>query len=45
MIVEKTCRDIDIYLKLQMDRIIFCLFLKSDKDIYEELLQKYFAID
>lgn len=28
-----------------MDRIIFCLFLKSDKDIYEELLQKYFAID
>lgn len=28
-----------------VDRIIFCLFLKSDKDIYEELLQKYFAID
>lgn len=28
-----------------MDRIIFCLFLKSDKDIYEELLQKYFAIN
>lgn len=32
-------------LNLQVDRIIFCLFLKSDKDIYEELLQKYFAID
>ncbi|XP_071582737.1 macro domain-containing protein CT2219 [Temnothorax nylanderi] len=26
-----------------VDRIIFCLFLESDKDIYEELLQKYFA--
>jgi len=30
---------------LQMDRVIFCLFLKTDKDIYEELLQKYFALD
>ncbi|XP_015432981.1 PREDICTED: macro domain-containing protein CT2219-like isoform X2 [Dufourea novaeangliae] len=29
----------------EVDRVIFCLFLKSDKDIYEELLQKYFAID
>lgn len=28
-----------------MDRVIFCLFLKSDKDIYEELLQKYFAVE
>ncbi|XP_012530905.2 macro domain-containing protein CT2219 [Monomorium pharaonis] len=28
-----------------MDRIIFCLFLETDKDIYEELLQKYFALD
>ncbi|GAB1864675.1 MACRO domain-containing protein 2 [Camponotus japonicus] len=28
-----------------MDRVIFCLFLKTDKDIYEELLQKYFALD
>ncbi|XP_043256660.1 macro domain-containing protein CT2219-like isoform X2 [Colletes gigas] len=28
-----------------VDRVIFCLFLKSDKDIYEELLQKYFATD
>ncbi|XP_014475894.1 PREDICTED: macro domain-containing protein RSc0334-like [Dinoponera quadriceps] len=28
-----------------MDRVIFCLFLKSDKDIYEELLQKYFALE
>ncbi|KAL6427349.1 hypothetical protein ACFW04_008723 [Cataglyphis niger] len=28
-----------------VDRIIFCLFLKTDKDIYEELLQKYFALD
>lgn len=27
-----------------VDRVIFCLFLKSDKDIYEELLQKYFNI-
>ncbi|KAG6797339.1 hypothetical protein HZU73_07409 [Apis mellifera caucasica] len=31
--------------KNAVDRIIFCLFLKTDKDIYEELLQKYFAID
>ncbi|XP_029156409.1 uncharacterized protein LOC114929155 isoform X2 [Nylanderia fulva] len=28
-----------------IDRVIFCLFLKSDKDIYEDLLQKYFALD
>ncbi|XP_053970442.1 macro domain-containing protein CT2219-like [Hylaeus anthracinus] len=28
-----------------VDRVIFCLFLKTDKDIYEELLQKYFATD
>ncbi|EFN83678.1 MACRO domain-containing protein 2 [Harpegnathos saltator] len=28
-----------------MDRVIFCLFLKTDKDIYEELLQKYFALE
>ncbi|XP_015599854.1 uncharacterized protein LOC107269924 isoform X2 [Cephus cinctus] len=28
-----------------IDRVIFCLFLKTDKDIYEELLQKYFGID
>ncbi|EFN62362.1 MACRO domain-containing protein 2 [Camponotus floridanus] len=28
-----------------MDRVIFCLFLKTDKDIYEELLQKYFTLD
>jgi len=28
-----------------IDRVIFCLFLKTDKDIYEELLQKYFALD
>lgn len=28
-----------------VDRVIFCLFLKTDKDIYEELLQKYFALD
>lgn len=28
-----------------VDRVIFCLFLKTDKDIYEELLQKYFAHD
>ncbi|XP_058788887.1 macro domain-containing protein CT2219-like isoform X2 [Phymastichus coffea] len=28
-----------------MDRVIFCLFLKTDKDIYEELLQKYFAFE
>ncbi|KAK9294327.1 hypothetical protein QLX08_011008 [Tetragonisca angustula] len=31
--------------KDSVDRVIFCLFLKTDKDIYEELLQKYFAID
>lgn len=29
----------------QVDRIIFCLFLETDKDIYEELLQKYFAVN
>lgn len=29
----------------QMDRIIFCLFLETDKDIYEELLQKYFPLN
>lgn len=28
-----------------IDKVIFCLFLKTDKDIYEELLQKYFALD
>lgn len=26
-----------------IDRIIFCVFLKEDKDIYLELLQKYFG--
>ncbi|KAH0540325.1 macro domain-containing protein CT2219-like isoform X1 [Cotesia glomerata] len=26
-----------------IERIIFCLFLESDKEIYEELLQKYFS--
>lgn len=31
--------------KGSVDRVIFCLFLKTDKDIYEELLQKYFAVD
>lgn len=31
--------------KDDVDRIIFCLFLKSDKDIYESLLQKYFALE
>ncbi|XP_032681938.1 ADP-ribose glycohydrolase MACROD2-like [Odontomachus brunneus] len=31
--------------KDNIDRVIFCLFLKSDKDIYEELLQKYFAVE
>ncbi|KAL6266820.1 hypothetical protein P5V15_003650 [Pogonomyrmex californicus] len=28
-----------------MDRVIFCLFLDTDKEIYEELLQKYFSLD
>lgn len=28
-----------------MDRVIFCLFLKSDKEIYKELLPKYFAVE
>ncbi|KAL0114376.1 hypothetical protein PUN28_011562 [Cardiocondyla obscurior] len=28
-----------------VDRIIFCLFLETDKDIYEDLLQKYFALN
>ncbi|KAH0947528.1 hypothetical protein HN011_007570 [Eciton burchellii] len=28
-----------------MDRVIFCLFLKTDKEIYEDLLQKYFGLD
>ncbi|XP_012285118.1 uncharacterized protein LOC105702265 isoform X2 [Orussus abietinus] len=31
--------------KDQFDRIIFCVFLPSDKDIYEELLQKYFGLE
>lgn len=31
--------------KDDVDRVIFCLFLNSDKTIYEELLQKYFALD
>ncbi|XP_063994197.1 ADP-ribose glycohydrolase MACROD2-like isoform X2 [Diachasmimorpha longicaudata] len=26
----------------KIDRVIFCLFLQTDKDIYEELLEKYF---
>jgi len=28
-----------------IDRVIFCVFLKTDKAIYEELLQKYFAFE
>ncbi|RLU19250.1 hypothetical protein DMN91_007807 [Ooceraea biroi] len=28
-----------------VDRVIFCLFLKTDKEIYEDLLQKYFGLD
>lgn len=28
-----------------VDRVIFCLFLASDKEIYEDLLQKYFGLD
>lgn len=34
-----------VFVIFQVDRVIFCLFLKTDKDIYEELLQKYFARD
>ncbi|KAF7401180.1 hypothetical protein HZH68_007000 [Vespula germanica] len=29
--------------KNSMDRVIFCLFLDSDKEIYEDLLPKYFG--
>jgi len=29
----------------KIDKVIFCVFLKSDKDIYEDLLQKYFGLD
>ncbi|XP_008549608.1 macro domain-containing protein CT2219 isoform X2 [Microplitis demolitor] len=28
-----------------IEKVIFCLFLDTDKEIYEELLQKYFATD
>ncbi|XP_012264810.1 macro domain-containing protein CT2219-like isoform X2 [Athalia rosae] len=28
-----------------IDRVIFCLFTSSDQEIYQELLQKFFAID
>lgn len=31
--------------KDDIDRVIFCLFLKTDKEIYEELMQKYFGLD
>ncbi|XP_034940149.1 macro domain-containing protein CT2219-like [Chelonus insularis] len=30
--------------KDQFERVIFCLFLQTDKDIYENLLQKYFPL-
>jgi hypothetical protein len=29
---------------LQIDRVIFCLFLKDDVKIYENLLQVYFPV-
>ena len=35
----------DTFFYFQIDRVIFCLFLKMDKDIYEELLQNYFAFE
>jgi O-acetyl-ADP-ribose deacetylase (regulator of RNase III) len=28
----------------QVDRVIFCLFLEKDVDIYEKLMQKYFPV-
>lgn len=28
-----------------IDRIVFCLFLDSDEQIYDQLLQKYFSLD
>jgi hypothetical protein len=33
-----------IYL-LQIDRVIFCLFLKEDVKIYENLMQVYFPVE
>ena len=30
---------------LQIDRIVFCLFLPVDVDIYEELFQYYFPLE
>ena len=32
----------DVLLSLQVDRIIFCVFLEEDLDVYQLLLLKYF---
>jgi hypothetical protein len=29
---------------LQVDRVIFCLFLEKDVEIYEKLMQIYFPV-
>ena len=36
-----TVRDLLLKNPDAFDRVIFCLFLDSDKDIYEEFLQEY----
>lgn len=33
-----------MFLCPQVDRIIFTVFLEEDKQVYEELLQKYFPL-
>jgi len=30
--------------RIQVDRVIFTVFLEEDKEVYEELMQKYFPI-
>ena len=36
---------ISVIFFLQIDRIVFCLFLPVDVDIYEELFQYYFPME
>jgi len=33
------------FFPLQIDRVIFCLFLKEDMKIYENLMQVYFPVE
>ena len=38
------CRFNQNIILFQVDRVIFCLFLEKDVDIYEKLMQKYFPV-